>query len=177
MIWFGKSKITGGVSETVSGSVIQCLTFHEFFSGNLVNVDNPEYHKHLTIGSHGPLNFACSIKYFAIVCRRLRTIQVVNALARKSHISIISKNTKLLRLTNCQIQLKYISWVLHITRGQYHRAVMMQNHGAKGLRKNKSVILGAETPGRKLVKSHANLDILKFCAGRWTGRIGVQNGK
>jgi hypothetical protein len=47
---------------------------------------------------------------------------------------------------------------------------MMQNHGAKGSRKNKLVILDVETPGRKGVKSHEYLDIPNLC-------IGVQNGK
>jgi hypothetical protein len=46
--------------------------------------------------------------------------------------------------------------------------VMMLNHGTKGSRKNKLVILDVETPGRKGVKSHEYLDIPKFwpMAGR-----------
>jgi hypothetical protein len=54
---------------------------------------------------------------------------------------------------------------------------MMQNHGAKGSRKNKLVISDVETPGRKGVKSHEYLDIPKFYTGSRTGCIGVQNGK
>jgi len=54
---------------------------------------------------------------------------------------------------------------------------MMQNHGAKGSRKNKLAISDVETPGRKGVKSHEYLDIPKFYTGSRAGFIGVQNGK
>jgi hypothetical protein len=54
---------------------------------------------------------------------------------------------------------------------------MMQNHGAKGSRKNKLLILDVETPGRKGVKSHEYLDIPKFCTGSPSEFIGVQNSK
>jgi hypothetical protein len=62
-------------------------------------------------------------------------------------------------------------------RGQNHRAVTMQNDGAKGSRKNKLVILGVETLGRKGVISDGYLDIPKFCTGSRTGCIAVRNGK